>query len=534
MDESESRREQRPEGDKQSARGRGSSVLVTACDQCYRCKVRCSGQRDACDRCVRNKNTCTYSLGRPLGKPPKNGRGRAPKKRNHSPRPKRLSRSNDTQASSSSRGKRPQLDGVCIGGAGGDSEVSKFYPLVRSQILPYFYRVPSTSVQLLRSISSMHSVPLRPAPTPPTQDAGTSGTSRGESSDPIAAEVSHLPSIRRDDDDGDIDGDGDIDIDGAGDNARNPNPELRVLAPRSMTTAAADVALHGFELLEMPPLDMEMHVDVDMNLDLDLDLEGAEMSFDPSLFGYFLHSPRPDDPLVASTSTSTSTSISTTEELSQAEDANTNANANANAALITPPISLSSAGGVDRSGSGPTQTQLPPDLMRLISDLYSAPHSTNPDQRFDRTLLLARQGLDVVRSSIPALAAPDSPNSPLLCVIIVQQMLAIYKSLQSRIASRLTSSNVSTIEKDLQVSVCVGTFEVEGVESRCHVLNAIVNSEVVKLERVMKQLAKQAEELSKDGNENGNLAHLILVALKACSSTNTKDEYRCKYPYKYK
>lgn len=122
-------------------------------------------------------------------------------------------------------------------------------------------------------------------------------------------------------------------------------------------------------------------------------------------------------------------------------------------------------------------------------------------------------------------------------MIIVQQVLANYKFLQSLIASRLlslnlTSSNagatpvslalppVTTIE-DIQESVCVGTFEVEGVESQCHVMNAIVNLEVVKLEKVLIQLAKQVEELSKDGNENGNLAHLILVALKARSSTSS-------------
>lgn len=46
---------------------------VTACDQCYRCKVRCSGTQDKCDRCVQNSSICTYSLGRPLGKPPKSG-----------------------------------------------------------------------------------------------------------------------------------------------------------------------------------------------------------------------------------------------------------------------------------------------------------------------------------------------------------------------------------------------------------------------------------------------------------------------------
>jgi len=73
MDDSQAN--QRPSGDNQ--RARGTSVSVTACDQCYRCKVRCSGSRETCDRCLQNGSICTYSLGKPLGKPPKNGRGRA-------------------------------------------------------------------------------------------------------------------------------------------------------------------------------------------------------------------------------------------------------------------------------------------------------------------------------------------------------------------------------------------------------------------------------------------------------------------------
>jgi hypothetical protein len=87
----EHRANQRQSGDNQ--RAKGSSALVTACDQCYRCKVRCSGTREACDRCLQNGSTCTYSLGKPLGKPPKHGRGRAPKNKNQ--RPKRLRCSTD-------------------------------------------------------------------------------------------------------------------------------------------------------------------------------------------------------------------------------------------------------------------------------------------------------------------------------------------------------------------------------------------------------------------------------------------------------
>ena len=38
-------------------------------DQCHRCKVRCSGQTTPCERCSRSQNPCTYSLGKPVGKP---------------------------------------------------------------------------------------------------------------------------------------------------------------------------------------------------------------------------------------------------------------------------------------------------------------------------------------------------------------------------------------------------------------------------------------------------------------------------------
>lgn len=56
-----------------SRRSTGSN-MATACDQCHRCKVRCSGGRPSCERCQSYGSTCTYSLGKPLGKPPKNGR----------------------------------------------------------------------------------------------------------------------------------------------------------------------------------------------------------------------------------------------------------------------------------------------------------------------------------------------------------------------------------------------------------------------------------------------------------------------------
>jgi len=86
---------QRPSGDTQ--RARGSTVSATACDQCYRCKVRCSGPRDNCDRCLQSGNICTYSLGKPLGKPPKNGRGKNPKSKPQTTKRLRCS-SEDAQA----------------------------------------------------------------------------------------------------------------------------------------------------------------------------------------------------------------------------------------------------------------------------------------------------------------------------------------------------------------------------------------------------------------------------------------------------
>ena len=35
-----------------------------ACDQCFRCKVGCTGDRPVCSRCERNGNSCTYSTGK--------------------------------------------------------------------------------------------------------------------------------------------------------------------------------------------------------------------------------------------------------------------------------------------------------------------------------------------------------------------------------------------------------------------------------------------------------------------------------------
>lgn len=128
----ESQTNQRPSGDNQ--RARGPSVLVTACDQCYRCKVRCSGTREACDRCLQNGSICTYSLGKPLGKPPKNGRGRAPK--NKTQRAKRLRCSTDDDQADGLE--FPESPSPSSSGSGGGrkrrrlDDVQKLNPSVRN------------------------------------------------------------------------------------------------------------------------------------------------------------------------------------------------------------------------------------------------------------------------------------------------------------------------------------------------------------------------------------------------------------------
>lgn len=43
--------------------------LAKACDQCHRCKVACDGERPTCGRCSTNSSACTYSTGKPIGKP---------------------------------------------------------------------------------------------------------------------------------------------------------------------------------------------------------------------------------------------------------------------------------------------------------------------------------------------------------------------------------------------------------------------------------------------------------------------------------
>ena len=44
----------------------------TACDQCFRRKVRCAADRPTCSRCRRNNGSCTYSTGKSARKPKRN------------------------------------------------------------------------------------------------------------------------------------------------------------------------------------------------------------------------------------------------------------------------------------------------------------------------------------------------------------------------------------------------------------------------------------------------------------------------------
>lgn len=48
--------------------GKGNSK---ACDQCYRCKVKCTMEQSGCARCRMTKSVCTYSLGKWMGRPKK-------------------------------------------------------------------------------------------------------------------------------------------------------------------------------------------------------------------------------------------------------------------------------------------------------------------------------------------------------------------------------------------------------------------------------------------------------------------------------
>lgn len=45
-----------------------------ACDQCYRCKIKCSMELSGCTRCQMVGSVCTYSLGKWMGRPKKSSR----------------------------------------------------------------------------------------------------------------------------------------------------------------------------------------------------------------------------------------------------------------------------------------------------------------------------------------------------------------------------------------------------------------------------------------------------------------------------
>jgi hypothetical protein len=53
-------------------RRRHNSAVASACDQCHRCKLRCSGEKPNCQRCRDNGSACTYSAGSLLGKQRRN------------------------------------------------------------------------------------------------------------------------------------------------------------------------------------------------------------------------------------------------------------------------------------------------------------------------------------------------------------------------------------------------------------------------------------------------------------------------------
>lgn len=47
----------------------GRSKRSYVCDQCYRCKVKCSKEQPSCRRCQQAGRACTYSLGLWKGQP---------------------------------------------------------------------------------------------------------------------------------------------------------------------------------------------------------------------------------------------------------------------------------------------------------------------------------------------------------------------------------------------------------------------------------------------------------------------------------
>ncbi|KAJ2906251.1 hypothetical protein MKZ38_002330 [Zalerion maritima] len=47
----------------------GPTLAKIACDQCHRCKLRCTRELPQCERCRKTDSPCTFSTGKPLGKP---------------------------------------------------------------------------------------------------------------------------------------------------------------------------------------------------------------------------------------------------------------------------------------------------------------------------------------------------------------------------------------------------------------------------------------------------------------------------------
>jgi Fungal Zn(2)-Cys(6) binuclear cluster domain len=46
-----------------------AKLARVACDQCHRCKLRCTRELPRCERCSYMGSPCTFSTGKPIGKP---------------------------------------------------------------------------------------------------------------------------------------------------------------------------------------------------------------------------------------------------------------------------------------------------------------------------------------------------------------------------------------------------------------------------------------------------------------------------------
>lgn len=80
----------------------------------------------------------------------------------------------------------------------------------------------------------------------------------------------------------------------------------------------------------------------------------------------------------------------------------------------------------------------------------------------------------------------------------------------------------STRSADVSIgeSVCVGDFQIKGLESQCYVVGAMVSVEMERLEEVLTQLETWAEEMGKDGESEGKLGGLIIKALRESLAAN--------------